>query len=183
MTIALVLGSASTVWADVDAALSLGEFDAVVTCNDITVAWRGEIAAAASYHPECWALWLERRRRANLPAPARLFGHAEFNTSHLRNHGAPIEYVESRLPGQVQTGSSGLFAVKVALEELGHDRAVLCGMPLDERPHFFDQVRWRDPATYRRGWTEALPAIRDRVRSMSGWTSRLLGRPSEEWIR
>lgn len=183
MTVALVLGGAATLWDDVEGALQLGEFDGVVACNDAVAAWPGDLEAAVSYHAEKWPLWIERRRRKGLRAPARLFGHAEFSSSILSHKSVEgVEFVEPRFAGQRETGSSGLFALKVALVDLGFDKAVLCGIPLDARPHFFDHAAWTAFDAHRAGWTEALPQLRDRARSMSGWTSRLLGEPTQDWL-
>lgn len=182
MSAALVLGGGASLWDDVAAALEVGEFAGVLACNDAAVAWPGPVAAGVSYHAEQWPLWMERRRRAGREHPARLFGHREFTQSILARPDLPIEYVEPRFPGQVETGSSGLFALKVALVDLGFDKAVVCGMPMDPRPHFFDGAKWEAYSAHRRGWTEALPQIRARARSMSGWTSQLLGAPDADWL-
>jgi hypothetical protein len=37
--------------------------------------------------------------------------------------------------------------------------------------------------SYRKGWERKLPDIKDRVRSMSGWTKELLGKPTKGWLR
>lgn len=168
MTTALVLGSADCVWADVEAALDLGEFDGVVGCNHVGIHWPGVMDGWASLHPDKFKPWREGRRRRGLPEHRAHFG---------------IGQVPHRFPGQTNPGSSGLFALKVALDELGFDRAVLCGVPmLGAAGHFNDPVFWRGAAELREGWTQALPAIRDRARSMSGWTARLLGLPDEEFL-
>jgi hypothetical protein len=73
--------------------------------------------------------------------------------------------------------------LKVALIDLGFDRAVLCGIPLDARQNHFDTPGpWRPASQYEHGWRQALPHITDRTRSMGGWTADLLGRPTPEWI-
>lgn len=183
MSVALVLGGAATVWADVEAALELGEFDAVVTCNDITTSWPGPIDAAVSLHAEQWGLWIERRDRLGHPRPKQIIGHTTARDSILRMPPCVTDFTEYRFPGQVETGSSGLFALKVALIDLGIDRAVLCGMPMtDPAGHFFDPRPWGGAMAHRRGWQESMHHIRDRARSMGGWTQELLGAPTPDWI-
>lgn len=183
MTTVLVLGGGACIWRDVEAALELGEFDAVVTCNDITATWPGPVDAAVSLHPEKWPLWLERRDRNGLPRPARLFGHTVFTKSTLKHPDLDLTFTDHCFAGQVDSGSSGLFALKVALIDLNFDRAVLCGVPMDEAEgHFFDPKRWGGAASHRRGWTQALPQLVGRARSMSGWTSKRLGRPDKQWM-
>jgi hypothetical protein len=165
VTLALVLGGALTVWDDVEAALALTEADGIVACNDIAADWPGPLDAAATLHPEFWPRWAARRAAKGYPPVPRVF----FNGWAF--------------PGQDRSGSSGLFALKVALVDLGYDRAVLCGVPMDERArHIANFKPWRGAQTLRAGWVQALPAIADRARSMSGWTADLLGRPTPDWL-
>ncbi len=185
MTNALVVGGADCALKDVEAALRLGEFDGVITVNDITIHWPGDIHAAVSLHSEKWNYWLIQRQRANRPMPRRVFAHLEFRTSNAVARQPPqiTDYVEYKFPSQKDSGSSGLFGVKVALMDLGYDRAVICGIPMTaEGRHFFDKRPWGGAASMRRGWKQALPYL-SRVRSMGGWTAELLGKPTVEWMR
>jgi len=75
------------------------------------------------------------------------------------------------------SGSSGLFGVKVALADFGFDQAVLCGIPMDTRPHFTDGDQWHQALRFRPRWQALSPALRDRIRSMSGWTREWFGAP------
>ena len=179
---ALVLGGAGCVWDDLEAALDLGEFQGVVACNDAGAAYPGEIDAFVSLHAEKAPLWMERRVRAGHPWPKAVLGHEGVTV----RGGLPACITGTtpfRLPGQQDTGSSGLFALKVALIDLGFDRAVLCGVPMTiDQGHFFDPAAWRAAVSYRRGWEQALPAIKHRARSMSGWTLERLGAPDAEWL-
>lgn len=182
MSVALVLGGAACVWDDVTAALDLGEFDAVIACNDVAASYPGPLEAVVSLHPEKWDMWMERRARAGLPIPANIWGHAEASRSTVRMPPCVTGYIDQKFPGQTDTGSSGLLAVKAALLDLGHDKAVACGIPMDAQPHFFDEVAWRAAQSHWRGWMQALPHLKDRVRSMSGRTAELLGQPTPEWL-
>jgi len=165
VTLALVLGGATTVWDDVEAALALTEADGIVACNDIAADWPGPIDAAATLHPDLWPGWAERRASKGYPPAPQVFTHGW------------------AFPGQDRSGSSGLFALKVALVDLGYDRAVLCGVPMDEQArHITEPWPWRSAEILRAGWRQALPAIGDRARSMSGWTADLLGRPTPDWL-
>ena len=62
-----------------------------------------------------------------------------------------------------KSGSSTLLGVEVGLE-LGYENIIVCGAPLE------------DPAykQYQEGWRRALPQLRGKVVSMSGWTRELL---------
>ncbi len=183
MTTALVLGGGACVWRDVEAALALGQFDLVVTCNDVTALWPGPIDAAVSLHAEKWPLWIEQRDRRGHARPKRIFGHTVFTKSTLKRPDLELNFADHCFPGQVDSGSSGLFAVKAALVDLGADLAVCCGIPMDEAEgHYFDPKRWGGAASHRRGWKQAMPHLLGRVRSMSGWTRKMLGPPDEEWL-
>jgi len=177
---ALVLGGAATVWEDVDAALELGEFDGAVACNDAGVTWPGVLDAWVSLHSHQFPAWLVQRRARGLSDHKATWGH-------LGDDGKPKGFSDRStrylFDGQTRSGSSGLFALKVALIDLGFDRAVLCGVPMTpEAGHFFDPKRWDGAAEHRAGWQQALPIIANRARSMSGWTATLLGTPTEDWL-
>lgn len=182
MTVALVLGGAACLWRDVEGALALGEFDGVVACNDAAAVWPGDLDALVTLHAEKIDLWLERRRLAGHEPPGRVFAH-EAASSGLRTVSPAVtDFVEYRFPGQQDTGSSTLFALKVALIDLRFDRAVICGAPLIDLPHFFDDRTWTAAPSHRRGWVQAKGQIEARARSMSGWTGERLGLPTTEWL-
>lgn len=181
MRTALVLGGASTVWADVDAALDLTEADGVVACNDIGAVWPGDLDAWVTLHPEKMLVWTRQRTASGHSRCDRIISHVDRRPSRV--FASITETVEFRFKGQTASGSSGLFALKVALVDLGFDRAILCGVPLEAADkHFFDAAEWRGATAHRQGWREALPEIADRARSMGGWTANLLGRPTEDWL-
>jgi len=179
---ALVLGGAGNVWTDIDAALDLGEFSGVVACNDAGAAYPGDLDAWVSLHGEKFGIWASARVAAGYSWPSAILAHMEASSTK----GLPpcvTGRTEFRFPGQPTTGSSGLFALKVALIDLGFDQAVLCGVPLSAEPgHFFDTAAWTAAAAHKRGWHEALPHIKHRARSMSGWTKEVLGSPDTEWL-
>lgn len=178
---ALVLGGAACVWNDLEAALDLGEFDGVVLVNDIGVYWSGAADAWVTHHPEYMTYWKRLRAEAGLvPIPVWTYDGYNKRTGMMpiADHVAPL-----RFEGQIKPGSSGLFGVQVAMQGLGFDKAVCCGIPMDAQPHFFDKRPWKASASYVRGWREAMPLIKGRVKSMSGWTAAELGRPAAQWLR
>lgn len=83
-------------------------------------------------------------------------------------------------------GTSGLYAVQIALEELGFDGVILAGVPIDAAGGANDpeslMADAERVARYRPEWLKALPEIGVRVRSLSGWTRELLGAPTSEWL-
>lgn len=175
--VALILGSANCVWRDVDAACEIGEFHGVVAAKRAGVLWPHDLDAWVSLHPDQWRRDIAERERLGFSPAPLLFQHeASADT-------AGAKQVPYKFKGQRRSGSSGLFAARVALEVLGFDRGVLCGIPLDLREGKLDKGPvWPGASSFRQGFIEALPRINHRLRSMSGWTMQTLGRPTAEWI-
>lgn len=174
-----MLGGASCLHDDI--AAYTGPVDGVVAANDAGAEWTGDLDGWCSLHPQNFTLkkWLEKRTG---PPAARIFGHSEATSKAVMSGRCPdgIEFTDYQFPGQHRSGSSGLFAAKVALIDLGFDRAVLCGVPMDPRPHFFDRDPWTSADGFRSAWLSVPQEYRDRMRSMSGWTLVLLGAPKTE---
>lgn len=175
MTVALCLGGAHGAQGDWSQAMTLGRYDYVVACNDIGAIWPGQLDAWVTLHPEKMAGWRLSRQRNGFPEARRHLAHDDYLADG-------IELVEFRFPGQAASGSSGLFAAKVALCDLKADRAVLAGIPLDRGPHFFDQIDWPNASEFIPTWKSLQPSILSRLRSMSGWTANFLGVPTTEWM-
>jgi len=174
----LILGGASCLHDDI--AAYDGPMDGVVACNDAGMIWPGGLDAWISLHPQLFTLkrWIDKRQG---PPARRLFAHKEADKDTQRSrYPAGLEFTDYRFPGQTHSGSSGLFAAKVALIDLGFDRAVLCGVPMDPRPHFFDATDWKSAEGFRSAWLAVPQEYRDRMRSISGWTRTLLGAPEIE---
>lgn len=196
---ALVLGGAACLWDDINAFWGLHGFDpapgnliapekpwqGVVACNDAGYEWPGELEAWASLHCRFMETkgWRAERARRGYPEARRHIGHHEaFRGSLGKKAGLTPDLIASHycFPGQPKSGSSGLFAAKVALIDLGFDRAVLCGIPMNGAPHFFGGDPWKPYEGFRRSWLEVPEEYRARMRSMSGWTRILLGPPETE---
>lgn len=160
--IALILGGAPSVWAEMTTAGGLlwPRFQIVVAANLAGIAYGDRLDAWATLHPDELPGWQARRQ-----------GNDDYRTF------TPDETPE-RWPG-----SSGLYAVQVALFELGAAGVILCGVPMDSRAgHFTGRTPWESVTDYRRAFQAALPEIGGRVRSMGGWTQDLFGAPTREWI-
>jgi hypothetical protein len=72
-------------------------------------------------------------------------------------------------------GTSGLFAAMVAVEYF-KDEAILCGVPMDG---WMNEVTGKPGADYmdrtaRKAWKSQKSNLIGKVRSMSGWTKKLL---------
>ena len=173
--IAAVLGGASGVWSDLAALKLICQPDIVIACNDAGGAYPGHLDALVSLHAEKITGWMQRRTRGTDGKSCKAYtikGHWDHPTGQ-------VEIVRERW-----AGSSGLYGVQIALEVFNASRVVLCGVPLDsEKGHFFEPGKpWPDAELYRAGFRAALPVIRDKVRSASGYTRELLGAPSAEWL-
>lgn len=165
MSIAAVLGGAR---GGFDELAALRDVAAVFAVNDAAAEYPGPLAAFVTLHHEKLPLWLAHRRAAGFPEPDEIIAHED----------APnvTRVVDYRWPGMNASGSSGLFAVKIALEQTELP-VVLCGVPMDAAgTHYAQSTFANDVGAFRDAWNIALPRLKDRVRSMSGWTAELLGR-------
>lgn len=152
----------------------LAPVDAVFAVNDAAAEYPGDLAAFVTLHPEKLDKWLSIRNCVdNLHKTCEVVAHEA--------HPLVTRVVDYRWPGMDASGSSGLFAAKVALEKF--DRVVLCGVPMDAmRAHYNDSAPWWDVDSFWSAWSVALPHIEDRVRSMSGRTAMMLGMPTKEFL-
>jgi hypothetical protein len=169
MSLALILGGAACVWDDAKAALELVRPDLFVAVNDMIAKWPGNLDAVASLHPHNLPRWLAARRDAGFDPPGEVWSHI-------------------RAPAVTKTtsdwrGSSGLFAVKIALIEHACSGAILAGVPMDRSENFARPGKpWPDAHAFYPGWSARKRDIEKRARSMSGWTRLLLGAPTPEWL-
>lgn len=88
------------------------------------------------------------------------------------------EYIPSET--NMWHGSTSFFAVLIALE-MGYKRIVLAGCPMDAKGHWYFEnqtygPKW-DAETYQVWFEFAAEEYSRKVRSMSGYTKTLLGKP------
>ncbi len=185
MTIALCLGGAECVWQDADAAFALFKPDAVYACNDIAARWPGPIDFMCSLHAEHIGKWKAERARRGHPGVYRTVAPATIENPKLRQAERPPQIIQRVEPfkfsdSAIFSGSSGLYTAKIAMAD-GH-KVVMAGVPLDGSNNFARGKPWLDVAAYVQGWEAAIPILRARVRSMSGRTADVLGKPTSEWL-
>lgn len=173
--LAIVLGRHENVWKELAEALRDYEPDTFICVNRIGQHYAGVIHHWVSFHPELFPLWLKVRRQAGFPEPGK-FWSANFKGNRLGRKviGIPLNWVPSL------GGSSGLLGVQVALEVA--DKAILCGIPMENSAQYDTGKPWDEAAKHRAAWTKYLPQLEGRVRSLSrGWTRDVLGAPTKEW--
>lgn len=173
--IALVLGGADTLQSDLDQAAQLIDPHActIVATNDAGVYWPSRLDHWVTMHPTELPHRMERRRK---------LGHPDGYTTWTRPYPHGMKDREKLCDRTISgySGSSGLVAVGVAVET-GH-HAILCGMPMDIRPHFNREGVWEKAETYRERWIELHAELAPLVRSFSGWTRERFGAPKKEWV-
>ncbi len=176
---ALILGSAKTLRDDLDRALDLSEFDIVIAAKGAGFVWTGRLDAWVTLHPDRLEKRDLKRRLKVGPMPDRIYAHRkDKHVSHV---------AEYKWSDQKTTGSSGHFALKVAIDEYGCDRCVLCGVPIEKSLGRIEAIghtidHWSGSRAFRDGWTQSLHHYKEFTRSMSGWTRQLLGEPTTEWL-
>jgi hypothetical protein len=76
-----------------------------------------------------------------------------------------------------------MFAYVVARKR-GHDRVILCGVPMTGDNHFVRKVKWNAVSAFTRAWNSHRDEMLPYVRSMSGgWTEQLFGVPTKDWLQ
>lgn len=174
----LVLGGSDSLWDDVAAVETLLGRPwpgLVVATNDAGVAWPRRLDHWATKHPEDIAA-REREREAR----AREHGYtSDGHTTWARRNPTLVDRILEEWGGS----SSGLYAITVG-EEVTEEprRGILCGMGLDETPHFFDDEPWQWAESHWKAFERNYPKMRGWVRSMSGRTRRLTGVPTIDWM-
>jgi hypothetical protein len=170
MTSALLLGDAECVFQDAAEALDNFEFDIIAACTNIGITWQGHVHHWFTLHPNKAPDWVgleeairRRTKLAGLNRPVTWSYKAAKGVDHVVDD---------------WQGGTGLFGIKVLLQELHCDAIVLAGVPMtSEGKHFYSKSPWLQAHKYYKGWHKHLHEFAPYVRSMSGWTRQLLGAP------
>lgn len=173
MTLAAVLGGAAGGMAELENLRTFAHVNAVYAVNDAAAEYPGELEAFVTLHPEKLNHWLTIRRHIDGQRTKEVIAHEMgFGVTRVSDY---------HWPNMTSSGSSGLFAVKVALEKF--DKVVLCGVPMDaKRAHFFSPDPWFEVDSFWSAWETSMQFIEKRVRSMSGRTRDLLGFPTSDFL-
>lgn len=161
MSECIVLGSARRVWLDLAEAGGAQGRD-VMAVNDIGMHYPGDLTHWYSNDAKMLGHWSDARRP----------GYSKAGALHSNNPGRQGVRVWDNLVG----GNSAVNAVCVALE-LGYERVIVCGVPLDETGHYFDppwiNTSYNNEAEFDE-WRRRVAYFAGRVTSMSGKTREIL---------
>lgn len=168
--IALVLGCAECVWEDCQAVFSICTPDAIFAVKDMMAKFPARIDYGCTLHPERTDGYLLERARSKYPCGFDVYAH--------RDYGSKTKHLVTR----DWAGSTGLFAVKLAIEQ-GFSGIILAGVPMQrEFGHVARKVPWEQARDFLNGWSHRKEEIRPFVKSMSGWTRETFGVPTPDWI-
>ena len=170
--VALCLGGAKSVWSDLERARPLvGDRPClIVACNFAGIDFPGHLDAWVTLHPEHFDSWRDARAGSGRNTDYRAFAHATGGN-------AATEIVAYR-----RYGSSGLYMAQISVEALGASGTILCGVPMDDSGgHIHWPGAWGASHHYRTAFLAA-HAAGVPIRSMSGWTAHLFGKPDSVWI-
>lgn len=172
---ALVLGGGPNVWKEAEDAFNSYNIDFIIAINTSIKDFPGRLDMAITLHPSKLKTWLTERNNNGFPAPLMTVAHKTYDG--VTN---PIEY---KWPEMKYSGSSGLFAVKAAFELLNASRVILAGVPMSCEPHYYKSKEqpWNDSRAFLPAWKQSLPRLLGKVKSYSGVTAELLGKPTKEW--
>lgn len=179
---ALVVGCGQRVWRDVEKAQDLCEFDSYYVIKLAGVHWDGGYFTWITLHPEFMASYKEERAKKGLHSYYEVVAPLHDEVGRHGKHQCD-RHITYRWPTMNASGSSGLFAVKIALDD-GHDRVVLAGVPMHEGDgHFVRKQPWKARDSFMGPWTSHLHCFKEKTRSLSGgFTEQLLGKPTPEWL-
>lgn len=189
----LVVGCASDVWRDVETAQRLGSYDAVYCVKQMGIHWPDSFSVWATLHPESMDEYESERVKLGHPSGYEIVAPPAKEVGMHGKKGRVSRRVTYKWPGMGSSASSGIYAVKVALDD-GADKVVLAGVPMQaDAGHFLPKSRtvthrrvrgqvWAEHGQFMVGLNYALPFLRERVRSVSGHTREILGAPTPEWL-
>lgn len=185
MKLALVVGSADCMWADVRAARELCTFDAVYCVKRVGIHWPEQFQTWVTLHPEYMDDYEAQRAKLGYPNGYEIVAPPSGEVGMHGNKGRIARRVSYRFPGMNASAASGIYGAKVAIDD-GY-RVVLAGIPMTQTPHFVKHERygngvWSQLGQFLAGFQEALPHLMGKCRSMSGLTRTKLGAPDAQWL-
>ncbi len=179
---ALCIGGASCIWDDVlawETAYGRPWDGLVIAANDVGAHWPRDLHHWVTLHPNKLEKWEALRRQHQMP-------DSGWQTWCQQSRWTKGKQWTTHAIVPWAGGSSGMLAVQVA-RALGCTRAVLCGIPMTQTPHFGETTErfhshWVGANGHWRAWSRHRTNVLGWARSMSGRTQELLGTPTVEWL-
>jgi len=141
------------------------------------------------------ATWFTQYVNGNVEPRRRIIRHSIGGETHFGNTDGvglydiywTMDYQwENEYQRRVFVGNTGYFSVLTALK-MGYSKVVLGGMPLNQDPHWYDPDDADGP-----NWTgltycqwmdfKMKHSGADRVRSLQGYSSFILGQATKDWV-
>lgn len=155
------------------------DFFHIIVVNDQIYNWQGRIDVIATLHGEKINEWFKQSGRKPTKE-IKAFYHRPPKPDDEQNFFQKLERKEVK---ERWKGSSGLFAVQIAIDHLKKEKIILAGVPMDQRPNYFrDEEFWRKWYAYQKNWVTSFKVIKGKTKSLSGWTKEQLGFPTKEFI-
>lgn len=178
MKYGLILGRSNEVWDELAKAkeMLVGQPLSIIAVKRAGRDYEGPVHHWVAFHHDMLPEWVKERAKHNRP-PAENYWSSRNNLQRTPKSPLPIRWLRNI------GGSSGLLGVQVGLQpEVGLDKLILCGIPMTASKRYDIDTPWKEALAYRASWKQFYPQMKDRVRSMSGWTQELLGPVTKEWL-
>lgn len=167
----LILGGGHTMWDDLDRAREICSPD-IIAVNMQGLFVKSEIQHLFSFHWRELPL-VKQLRKLRFPDDKSLV--------HGQKDKPGIDYA---WPTCAVASFSGIGAICLAML-LGYEKIILCGIPMDGGSYYYQP--YENKQTWDDGRIKEIHRIKewagDCVRSMSGNTADILGKPDEDWLR
>ena len=157
----------------------------VFCCNRSIHAYPDKVDHWADVDAEA-AIWVAENLPLDKVPEGRVIQRHTIGIYRGFNIGWGVEGIDPKeLDSLLWLGSTTFFAV-VAAVQMGYEKIVLAGTPLDKKGHWYDEP---GAGAYR--WTGEIYTVwmdfardkqSERVRSLSGYTSQILGKADREWL-
>lgn len=169
--IALCLGSAPSVWGEVQDALEMlrGRPCRIIVANHTGIHLELPIDAWVTFHHDRMPAWEQERIDWMRGWPVKEM-RLKFSPENIW------------MPNTWRGCSSGMFTAWVAMQRF-HAKPILCGVHLDPDPKaHLAHDGLHDYSLYQDNATRLPEAHTAAIRSMGGWTRQRFGYPTEAWL-
>jgi len=159
----IVMGSAPCLMSDL-AKVKKYKAD-YMAANESAVMYLDPIQHLVTYHPVFLPGYIAARKALGGNTDFITHAHKGFiNPDTLKEVVSKIWPLPKVNPGYTDflSGTSTLFGVEVGLN-LGYEKIIVCGAPMEG-----------EYAKFQEAWKRALPLLKNKVVSMSGWTKEIL---------